>query len=117
MSTTTQLALQSQQATKEFSHMRSLVLTALAAASLALGGCAGMSNHDQRVLSGAAIGGVVGHAVLGGTGGAVAGAVVGGVVGDSVDRDARDREQRDRDYRYNDCRRYNSEEFCRRNVR
>jgi osmotically inducible lipoprotein OsmB len=50
--------------------------------ALALGGCADMSHQDKTTVAGAAIGGVAGSALTGGsTTGTVAGAVVGGVAG------------------------------------
>jgi len=58
----------------------------LALASLfALGGCAGMSNRDQGIVGGAAIGGLAGAVLTGGSAiGTVGGAAVGGVIGNEV---------------------------------
>ena len=57
----------------------SIAITAIA---LALGGCSGMTHQEKTTLGGAAIGGIAGSALTGGsTGGTVAGAVVGGVAG------------------------------------
>jgi uncharacterized protein YcfJ len=53
--------------------MKRLLMTAAAATSLALGGCATNPAHDQRI-AGAAVGGV-----LGATAGAVAGSVIPGI--------------------------------------
>jgi osmotically inducible lipoprotein OsmB len=65
--------------------------TALAAGVLAvaavvsLSGCAGMSTHDRNVVGGAAIGGVAGAVLTGGSAiGTVGGAAVGGVIGNEL---------------------------------
>jgi len=67
------------------------VRTALAARVLAvavvvaLSGCAGMSSRDRNVVGGAAIGGVAGAVLTGGSAiGTVGGAAVGGVIGNEV---------------------------------
>ncbi|WP_299379861.1 hypothetical protein [uncultured Kiloniella sp.] len=63
--------------TKTIKHL-AIILTA----TLFLGACSGLSNTQQRVLSGGAIGtgvGVVGTAVTGGC--VTCGAVIGGAVG------------------------------------
>jgi osmotically inducible lipoprotein OsmB len=53
---------------------------------LSLTACGNMSRHDQNTAEGAAIGGVAGAILTGGsTVGTVGGAVVGGVIGDKVD--------------------------------
>jgi osmotically inducible lipoprotein OsmB len=53
--------------------------------ALALGGCADMSPSEKGTVAGAAIGGVAGSALSGGsTLGTVGGAVAGGVVGHEV---------------------------------
>ena len=63
---------------------------ALIAATLVLGGCAGMSNRDQNVVGGAAIGAVAGAVLTGGSAiGTVGGAAVGGVIGNEVSKDKR----------------------------
>ena len=60
------------------------------AAMLMLGGCAGMSNRDQNIVGGAAIGGVAGAVLTGGSPiGTVGGAAVGGVIGNEVSKDRR----------------------------
>lgn len=89
--------------------MRTIILAgALALATLT--GCAGLSERDQRVLSGAAIGGVVGNVVGGGsTAATVGGAVVGGAIGSQVDRDAQARERR---RQWEECMRYYSRRYC-----
>ena len=49
-------------------------------------GCSNMSRHDQTTVEGAAIGGVAGAILTGGSAiGTVGGAVVGGVIGDQVE--------------------------------
>ncbi len=53
--------------------------------ALALAGCSGMTQHEKNMAAGAAVGGVAGHVVTGGsTAGTLAGAAVGGVVGHEV---------------------------------
>jgi osmotically inducible lipoprotein OsmB len=53
--------------------------------ALALGGCSGMTHQEKSTVAGAAIGGVAGSALTGGsTVGTVGGAVAGGVVGHEV---------------------------------
>jgi len=55
------------------------------AALFTLGGCAGMSHRDQSMVGGAAIGGVAGAVLTGGSAlGTVGGAAVGGVIGNEV---------------------------------
>lgn len=62
--------------------MRRIALPLALAASLALAGCAGMSDTEQRVLSGGAIGAGSGALITAATGGCVAcGAAIGGAVG------------------------------------
>ncbi len=56
-----------------------------AAAALALGACADMTHQERGTLAGAAVGGVAGNVVTGGsTAGTLGGAAVGGVVGHEV---------------------------------
>ena len=60
--------------------------TALLALSLAA--CGNMSTSDKNTATGAAVGGVAGAVLTGGSAvGTVGGAVVGGVIGNSVDKD------------------------------
>ena len=65
--------------------------TTIAMASIAasaLGACAGMSPRDKNTAAGAAIGGVAGAVLTGGsTAGTVGGAAVGGVIGNKIDPD------------------------------
>lgn len=62
--------------------MRSFVLPLALVTTLGLAGCSGMSNTEQRVLSGGAIGAGVGAAGTAITGGCVTcGAVIGGAAG------------------------------------
>ena len=61
-------------------------LGALAAASLLFGGCSGMDQRDRNTATGAAVGGVAGAILTGGsTVGTVGGAAVGGIIGNQVD--------------------------------
>lgn len=58
---------------------------ALSAALMGLGGCAGMSRHDQNTAAGAGIGAVAGAVLTGGSSfGTVGGAAIGGVIGSKV---------------------------------
>lgn len=68
--------------------LQNLTLAATAAALLlGLGGCAGMSRHDQNTAVGAGVGAVGGAILTGGSAvGTVGGAVVGGVIGHEVGR-------------------------------
>jgi osmotically inducible lipoprotein OsmB len=64
------------------------------AAVVMLSACSGMSSSDKGTIAGAAIGGVAGSALTGGSGlGTAAGAVGGGIIGHEVgeDRDRRGR--------------------------
>lgn len=57
----------------------------LAAALVALAACSDMSTRDRNTAAGAAIGGVAGSVLTGGSGiGTVGGAAVGGVIGNGV---------------------------------
>jgi osmotically inducible lipoprotein OsmB len=68
--------------------MNTRLITAFAVASIALSftACSGMSTRDRNTATGAAIGGVAGAVLTGGsTVGTVGGAAVGGVIGHEVD--------------------------------
>jgi osmotically inducible lipoprotein OsmB len=66
---------------------RILKSAAAAALALALGACAYMTNQERSTVAGAAIGGVAGNVVTGGsTAGTLGGAAVGGVVGHEVSK-------------------------------
>jgi osmotically inducible lipoprotein OsmB len=68
-------------------HRSSLLGALTVTAALALGGCANLNHHDRNTITGAAVGGVAGAALTGGSPlGAVGGAVVGGVIGDQIGR-------------------------------
>ena len=59
---------------------------ALVAASLLLGACSGMDQRDRNTATGAAVGGVAGAVLTGGsTVGTVGGAAVGGIIGNQID--------------------------------
>lgn len=61
-------------------------MIALLAGTLALSGCAGMSTRQQNAAVGAAVGGVAGAVLTGGSAfGTVGGAAVGGIIGHGVD--------------------------------
>ena len=65
---------------------RFLTTSAIALLALSLGACSGMSTRDKNTAAGAAIGGVVGAVITGGsTAGTVGGAAVGGVIGNKID--------------------------------
>ena len=62
--------------------VRLAAASTLAFSSLALGACAGMSRETRDTAVGAAVGGVAGSVLTGGSAiGTVGGAVVGGVIG------------------------------------
>jgi osmotically inducible lipoprotein OsmB len=64
----------------------SIRLTALALLTVVLGACSGMSQRDSNTATGAAVGGVAGAILTGGsTAGTVGGAAVGGIIGNQVD--------------------------------
>ncbi len=56
----------------------------LLVASLALGGCSGMTRQEKSTATGAVIGGVAGNVLCGGLACTGAGAAVGGVIGHEV---------------------------------
>ena len=61
--------------------------TLVAVGSLSLGACSSLSARDKATVTGAAIGGVAGSVLTGGsTAGAVGGAAVGGVIGNQVEK-------------------------------
>ncbi len=67
--------------------IRRIAPAAAIVAALAVGACADMTHQEKGTLAGAAIGGVAGSAVTGGsTAGTLGGAAVGGVVGHEVTR-------------------------------
>lgn len=68
-------------------QLKFISLSTILAVSLALGGCANLSNRDRNVLSGAGIGAVAGAVLTGGSSvGTVGGAAVGGVIGSTIGR-------------------------------
>jgi osmotically inducible lipoprotein OsmB len=70
--------------------MKSIKHIAAIAAILSLSACAGMSQQDKGTAIGAAVGGVAGSVLTGGsTLGTVGGAAVGGVVGNQVTKPPR----------------------------
>lgn len=86
--------------------MKRLIVVAVAASTLALAGCQGMTKEDQGALAGAAVGGAVGHNFGSGTGKALAtfgGAVLGAFAGSSIGRklDVYDEMQAQRALEYN----------------
>lgn len=69
--------------------MNTRLITTLTAATLVmtLSACAGMSSRDKSTATGAAVGGVAGAILTGGSAaGTVGGAAVGGVIGNQVDK-------------------------------
>ena len=67
-------------------NQRFITLTGTAILALSLVACSGMSARDQNTAVGAAIGGVAGSVLSGGsTAGTVGGAAVGGIIGNQVD--------------------------------
>jgi osmotically inducible lipoprotein OsmB len=68
--------------------MNTRLISAIGIASIALSlaACSGMSTRDKNTAAGAAIGGVAGAVLTGGsTVGTVGGAAVGGVIGNQID--------------------------------
>lgn len=64
---------------------KSAAVAAIAAVLLGLGACADMTTREKNTVAGAAIGGVAGSVLSGGSGlGTVGGAAVGGVIGNQV---------------------------------
>ena len=65
-------------------------ISLLSLALVALGGCANMSARDQNTVGGAAIGGVAGAVLTGGSAvGTVGGAAVGGIIGNQINTNKR----------------------------
>jgi osmotically inducible lipoprotein OsmB len=72
----------------QFMKTRLISISAIALLALSIGACSGMSTRDKNTAAGAAIGGVAGAVLTGGsTTGTVGGAAVGGVIGNQVDPD------------------------------
>ena len=71
--------------------MKSLAAsTLMVVAFVGLSGCAGMSNRDKSVVTGAGVGAVAGAVLTGGSAiGTVGGAAVGGLIGNEVDKNKR----------------------------
>jgi len=64
---------------------KSAALATIVAVLLGLGACADMTTREKNTVAGAAIGGVAGSVLSGGSGlGTVGGAAVGGVIGNQV---------------------------------
>lgn len=63
---------------------RAAVVSLLAAASLALTACAGMSRRETSTVVGATAGAVVGGVMTGTTTGAALGAAAGGMIGNEI---------------------------------
>ena len=64
---------------------KSTAVAAIVAVLLGLGACADMTTREKNTVAGAAIGGVAGSVLSGGSGlGSVGGAAVGGVIGNQV---------------------------------
>ncbi len=61
-----------------------LVMAALAASLLGLGGCANMDRQTAGTVGGAVVGGVVGDALIGGPLGTVGGAAAGAYIGNNA---------------------------------
>ncbi len=71
-------------------NTRHLTLLGTCALIVSLSACSGMSRRDQNTATGAAIGGVAGAVLTGGsTAGTVGGAAVGGVIGNQIDPNKR----------------------------
>jgi osmotically inducible lipoprotein OsmB len=67
-----------------------IIRLALAPLVLALSACAGMTQHERNITTGAVVGGAAGAVLTGGSGvGTVGGAVIGGAIGSAVDPNKR----------------------------
>ena len=67
--------------------MKKSVLLVMALAAFATAGCSNMSARDKNTAVGAAIGGVAGAVLTGGSSvGTVGGAAIGGVIGNQIKR-------------------------------
>jgi osmotically inducible lipoprotein OsmB len=64
--------------------MKKMTLAILAAASLALSGCASMDRQTTGMVGGAVVGGLLGDAVVGGPLGTLGGAAAGAYIGNRV---------------------------------
>lgn len=63
-----------------------ITMTLILAGTMALGGCADMSTRQKNAAVGAAVGGVAGAVLTGGSSiGTVGGAAIGGIIGHGVD--------------------------------
>lgn len=63
-----------------------ITMTLILAGMMALGGCADMSTRQKNAAVGAAVGGVAGAVLTGGSSiGTVGGAAIGGIIGHGVD--------------------------------
>ena len=68
-------------------EMKKSVVLAMALALFATAGCSNMSARDKNTAVGAAVGGVAGAVLTGGSGvGTVGGAAVGGIIGNQIKR-------------------------------
>lgn len=64
--------------------LRLVAISTLAASTLALSACSGMSRRETSTVVGATTGAVIGGVVTGSTAGAAVGAAAGGVVGNEI---------------------------------
>lgn len=69
---------------KSFDRTNLSIPALLLVATLALAGCAGMTQQEKGTATGAVVGGVVGNVLCGGIACTGAGAAVGGVIGHEV---------------------------------
>ena len=67
-------------------HYYKIISVSTIVLSLVLGGCSGLTTRQKNTAAGAAIGGVAGAVLTGGsTFGTVGGAAIGGIIGHGVD--------------------------------
>lgn len=76
--------------------MKKLLIAAMIAVTLT--GCAGLSTREQRIGSGAIIGGAAGNLLGGGAFGTLGGAAIGGLIGNEMDRNAQQPQHDNRHY-------------------
>ncbi len=68
-------------------HCAKITSTSLLITALTLSGCASMTNRQKNEATGAAVGGVAGAVLTGGSAfGTVGGAAIGGIIGHGVDQ-------------------------------
>ena len=86
MNTTTQFQNSASSTASASVYWRVTLVSVVAAATLALSACSGMSRRETSTVVGATAGAVIGGVLTGSTAGAAVGAAAGGVVGNEVSK-------------------------------